>query len=310
MAAGPRLFDSMRANRAADCPVRSLMTVWSIDRGIVAAQCSLKQSLKLIRLDFSPMFLRSNRPAPGRARADDAVMTLTIGGAETRVRVRHQPRARRYNLRIVSANGEVVLTIPKGGTYERGLDFVSRHEDWLADRLARHPEPVPFEDGRLLPLRGVPHRLRVSDRLRGGVASLPADRADNLPVLEAPGGAAHAPRRLEDWLRRQAHDDLKQAVDRHTATLGKPASGITVRDTKSRWGSCSSRGHLSFSWRLIMAPRFVLDYVAAHEVAHLREMNHSARFWAVLNDLSDDVDRAEAWLRDNGSTLHRYGRAA
>jgi predicted metal-dependent hydrolase len=256
------------------------------------------------------MFLRSNRPTPGRALAEDGVVTMAIDGSETRIRIRHQPRARRYNLRIVSSSGEVVLTIPRGGSYERGLDFLSRHEGWLAERLARHPAPVPFTDGRLVPLRGVPHRLRVSDRFRGGVHLLPAETGDGLPVLEAPGGEAHAPRRLEEWFRRQAHVDLEVSVGRHTANLGKPASGITVRDTRSRWGSCSGRGHLSFSWRLILAPNFVLDYVAAHEVAHLKEMNHSAHFWALLNDLSDDVDRAEAWLRDNGADLHRYGRMA
>jgi predicted metal-dependent hydrolase len=263
------------------------------------------------------MFLRSNRPTPGKARAEDSVAMIAIAGAERRVRIRHQPRARRYNLRLVSASGEIVLTIPRGGTYERGLDFLSRHEGWLAERLARQPDPVPFADGRLVPVRGVPHRLRVMDRVRGGVRPLRPEAGDpseaepvqdGLPILEVPGGRAHAARRLEEWLRGEAHADLRVAVARYTAVLGKDAAGITVRDTRSRWGSCSNVGRLSFSWRLILAPPFVLDYVAAHEVAHLKELNHSPRYWAILNDLSDDVDRAEAWLRDNGAELHRYGR--
>jgi predicted metal-dependent hydrolase len=263
------------------------------------------------------MFLKTNRPAPGKARAEDGVAMITIAGSEARVRIRHQPRARRYNLRLVSASGEIVLTIPRGGTYDRGIDFLSRHEGWLAERLARHPQPVPFADGRLVPLRGVPHRLRVKDKVRGRVRLVPSAAVDSdetssdddgLPVLELPGGLDHAPRRLEDWLRREAHADLTVAVARYTRALAKDAAGLTVRDTRSRWGSCSSVGRLSFSWRLVLAPPFVLDYVAAHEVAHLKELNHSPRFWAILNDLSDDVDRAEAWLRDNGAELHRYGR--
>ena len=256
------------------------------------------------------MFLKTNRPLRNASRAQDGVATLAVGGTDVPVTIRHQPRARRYNLRIVSASGEVVLTIPRGGSYDKGLDFLARHEHWLAERLERHPAPVPFAEGRLIPLRGIPHRLRIADRLRGAVVPLPSQGNDAVPGLEVPGGTSHAPRRLEEWLRKQAHGDLAEAVARHTANLGKPANGITVRDTRSRWGSCSSRSRLSFSWRLILAPTFVLDYVAAHEVAHLKEMNHGQRFWTLLDDLSPDVERAEAWLRDNGADLHRYGRAS
>jgi predicted metal-dependent hydrolase len=122
------------------------------------------------------------------------------------------------------------------------------------------------------------------------------------------GEAPHVARRVEDHLRAAARTDLHAAVAMHCAKLGLRPRSLTLRDPVSRWGSCSSSGALSFSWRLILAPTYVLDYLAAHEVAHLQHMNHSTKFWAVVHRLSTDVDLAEAWLNAHGSQLHRYGR--
>jgi predicted metal-dependent hydrolase len=121
------------------------------------------------------------------------------------------------------------------------------------------------------------------------------------------GDAAHAPRRVLDFLKREARKALEARVLEHAAQLGVKPSRITVRDTASRWGSCSTARALSFSWRLILAPAFVLDYVVAHEVAHLREMNHSPRFWAHVKSLTPGMKTAQAWLRANGRDLQRYG---
>ena len=114
-------------------------------------------------------------------------------------------------------------------------------------------------------------------------------------------------RRVQDFLEAEASRDFAAAVKRHTTALGVPAKRITVRDTKSRWGSCSANGALNFSWRLIMAPPFVLDYLAAHEVAHLRELNHSHRFWKLTHQLCPRTEEAEEWLKTYGSALHRFG---
>ena len=115
-------------------------------------------------------------------------------------------------------------------------------------------------------------------------------------------------RRVSDFFKREARRDLEAAVARHTVALGLPARGVGLRDPVSRWGSCSATGSLNFSWRLVMAPPFVLDYLAAHEVAHLVHLDHSPRFWALTRSLSSDVDRAEAWLTRQGAQLHKYGR--
>jgi predicted metal-dependent hydrolase len=163
-----------------------------------------------------------------------------------------------------------------------------------------------------VPLRGVRHRLKfLGAGSRNGVVrpSAPdgAAGAQPLPVLEISGGPAHAPRRLRDWLEAEARKDLDERVRWHAANIGVRPRALTLRDQKSRWGSCSSTGRLSFSWRLILAPPPVLDYVAAHEVAHLVEMNHGARFWRLVKRTMPDMDKARMWLRENGTELHRYG---
>ena len=252
------------------------------------------------------LFSAQARNATSRRRG--ARMTLDVAGHPTPITLRHEPRARRYGLRIVAATGEVVLTVPNGGDDETALDFLERNEAWLRGRLDQRPAAVPFCDGAVFPIRGQPTQIVAMDKLRGRVAWDPD--AEGMAEVRVTGGPEHLERRLTDWLRGEARKDLRVAVARYTDKLGRKAGRITLRDTRSRWGSCASNGNLSFSWRLIMAPPFVLDYVAAHEVAHLREMNHSRRYWALLNGLSPDVDRAEAWLKAKGTDLHRYGRAA
>ena len=130
------------------------------------------------------------------------------------------------------------------------------------------------------------------------------------PSLCVTGDMSHAPRRLKDWLSSQAKKDLSSRVLWHSRNLGLKARHITIRDQTTRWGSCSSRGHLSFSWRLILAPTHVLDYVAAHEVAHLQEMNHGPCFWELVRLTMPNMDEARLWLKENGAKLHRYGAGA
>jgi predicted metal-dependent hydrolase len=127
---------------------------------------------------------------------------------------------------------------------------------------------------------------------------------DGVATLRVGGGQDHVRRRIRDFLKREARRDLAEAVARHTATLGRPAESMTLKDTTSRWGSCTSDGRLSFSWRIVMAPPLVIDYLAAHEVAHLQEMNHGPRFWALCNRLCPQTPAARAWLKEHGTLLH------
>ncbi|MCJ2014446.1 M48 family metallopeptidase [Methylobacterium sp. J-076] len=225
-------------------------------------------------------------------------------GALLRVALRRREAARRITLRVSAATGEAVITLPPRLAVSTAQRFAASHAGWIATRLARVPERVAFEPGAEIPIRGEPHRL-VLRGARSGPARLSAEEGDR--TLSLACDEAHFPRRVRDALMRAARDDITEAVERHAPRLGRRPVRITLRDTRSRWGSCTSRGELNFSWRLILAPPMVLDYLVAHEMAHLREMNHSPRFWAVARDLCGHVDAAEAWLKRNGTELHRFG---
>lgn len=225
-------------------------------------------------------------------------------GKVHRIALNRSPRSRRFTLRVRAATRDVLLTMPTRASLKAAREFAERHSAWIGVRLERLPRPVAFEPQAAAPLRGVEHRIVHRPEGRGVVW---VEAGEGEPALCVAGGRPHVARRVIDFLKREALKDIEAAVARHARTLGVRPKAITVRDTVSRWGSCSSSGRLSFSWRLILAPPFVLDYLAAHEVAHLVHMNHSAKFWSVVRRASPDVDRAEAWLRTHGASLHRYG---
>lgn len=215
-----------------------------------------------------------------------------------RVRLVRNTRARRFTLRLESAGAEAVLTVPPGVPDAESRRFLARHAGWLRSALARQPEEVVVGPGAELPVAG---RLVVVE-LRNGPRRPPVLK-DGALVLH---GAGAEGARIATWLRLRARDALMPAVRGHARRLGGQIGSIALRDTRSRWGSCSSTGTISFSWRLAMAPPEVLDYVAAHEAAHLIEMNHSDRYWAVLAGLVPDYARHRTWLKREGRRLHAY----
>ncbi len=211
-------------------------------------------------------------------------------------------RARRVSLRIDMARSRAILVAPHATTKRLALDFLRRHEGWLLARIAHLPAARPFADGAIVPVLGIPHVVRGNaSRLRGIVT-----RGDG--VLIVPGATEHLPRRLTDFLKAEARREIAGRAQAKAARLGRPIAAVTLRDTRSRWGSCNSSGRLAFSWRLVLAPESVLDYVVAHEVAHLAEMNHGPRFWRLCAELTDaDPKAARAWLKQHGPALHAYG---
>jgi predicted metal-dependent hydrolase len=221
------------------------------------------------------------------------------------VQLRRHPQARRYTLRIQAATREAILTVPKRGNLKEAKAFAQKNGAWIAARLSRLPEGVSLCHGATVPLRGVPHRIEHRRGARGTVWVECGDDGANL--LCVAGDAPHVERRLIDFFRREAKRDLERASRTYASKLGVAIRRITVRDQTSRWGSCSTTGVLSYSWRLVLAPPFVLEYLAAHEVAHLVEMNHSRRFWRLLLGMNPDVHRAKSWLDAHGAELHRYG---
>jgi predicted metal-dependent hydrolase len=221
------------------------------------------------------------------------------------VRIRRHRRARRYTLRVHAASRDVVLTMPPRGSLREARAFANRHGGWIATRLRRLPEAAPFADGTVIPLRGIDHRIVHRPGMRGTVWCESGDGGEQL--LCVAGDTPHIPRRVGDYLQREARRELEAASRRAAAQLGVAIKRVTVRDQSSRWGSCSTTGVLSYSWRLILAPGHVLDYLAVHEVAHLIEMNHSPRFWRLVRRLCPDCAHAKAWLDANGNDLHRFG---
>jgi predicted metal-dependent hydrolase len=240
-----------------------------------------------------------------RVPADPAHVRVQHAGRAFQVALRRRPTAKRITLRVSNATGEVVLTIPERTELASAQRFAESHGDWIATRLARVPERVTFDHGASVPLRGTPHRIVHWTNIRGTTKATKGP--DGELLIAVCGEAPHVARRVREFLEAEAKRDLAAAVKRHTAALDVAAKRITVRDTRSRWGSCSARGALSFSWRLILAPPFVLDYLAAHEVAHLRELNHSHRFWRLVHQLCPRTEEAERWLKRHGSELHRFG---
>ena len=224
-------------------------------------------------------------------------------GVDYSVAVKRMAQARRFTLRVRSASRDAVLTMPARARFSDAVTFAERHGGWLAVRLARIPEATVLGPDTILPLRGVPHRVVHRADKRGTVW---VEETESGPEIHVAGDPAFTSRRVRDFLRREAKTDLEAATRRYAAALGVQVTRVTLRDQASRWGSASSTGAISYSWRLILAPPFVLDYLAAHEVAHLREMNHSARFWRIVKDLCPHLEAAKAWLRAHGAQLHRY----
>jgi len=260
----------------------------------------------------------------GFARPKPETFQMSVAGLDAPVTVRRSPRARRLTLSINEARRGGVLTMPMHVSLEEAGAFLSRHFDWLKDRLEAMPQGVPFAEGVVMPLRGLDHRIAFPGSKRGrGSVWVETETCDRenaadwsngnresdgpLPQICVGGTLEHAPRRLKDWLVREARKDLTTRSHWHAGNLGLKPARITVRDQTTRWGSCSSNGVLSYSWRVILAPPFVLDYLAAHEVAHLKEMNHSKRFWALVRETMPRMDEGRRWLRKHGNALHRYG---
>lgn len=219
------------------------------------------------------------------------------GNPPIAVTLRRSKRARRISLRMSGIDGRVTLTLPARVPEREGLAFLREKEDWLRGHLARQEAPVAIGPGAELPIEG---RLRLITPGAGRRVTLQE------AALLVPGPEARIAPRALGFLKTLARERLAEASDRHARSLGQDYSRITLRDTRSRWGSCSSEGALSYSWRLILAPPEVLDYVAAHEVAHLQEMNHSRRFWALVTRLYGDWSAPRDWLRRHGTGLHRY----
>lgn len=227
-------------------------------------------------------------------------LLLDIAGRELSVAVRRSGTASRMSLRIAPGGGGVVVVMPVGVPLAEAERFAHRQKDWIAGRLDAMPERVALAPGIELPFMGLPHVITHQPAARRGVWAEEGR-------INVSGGSEHVARRVETFLRDEARLVLAHRSRNLADSIGRKIARVTVRDTSSRWGSCTAAGQLSFSWRLILAPAWILDYVVAHEVAHLAEMNHGPDFWRLVETLVGDPKPARSWLKRHGPGLHRYG---
>lgn len=221
--------------------------------------------------------------------------------------IRKNPLARRISLRLDARGGHFILTLPQGVSTTKGMEFARSQSDWMERTFVRMPQRLPFLDGAEVPILGVIHQIRhLPDR---PARVTPYDDGSGVMSLIVGGPAAGLEIRILNWLRKLAKSELTSRANAFCADLGIQHSGLSVGDPKSRWGSCSSSRALAFSWRLIMTPPEVISYVAAHEVAHLKEMNHSQAFWKIVGDLLPGYTRSRRWLKTHAGDLTRYGPA-
>jgi predicted metal-dependent hydrolase len=216
------------------------------------------------------------------------------------VKLRRSARATRLRLKIAPYMDGIEVVMPKSAPKRVALSLLQQHSGWVAKHLTALPDRVAFVFGSFIPVLGQDLLIRAMPKARRGVWQEGS-------LLCVSGDEAFHERRVMDWLKKQARDFATARARAYAADLGVTVGKVSVRDTRSRWGSCTSEGNLMFSWRLIMAPEAVFEYVVAHEVAHLREMNHSPRFWAHVEALFGDSYEEQRWLKRFGASLHRYG---
>lgn len=225
-----------------------------------------------------------------------------VAGRVLPLRVWENPRAKRLTLRIETGGKGIRVTIPPRLSARELEKFISQHHGWIETNISKLPAQTILQPGQFIPILGIDH-LIIHQPEQRGTTSQSTDEA-GMPVLIVHGRIEHLKRRIADYLQQLARNEIHKLVLHHTATIGRSARKVSFKDTKSRWGSCTSAGDLSFSWRIIMAPPAIVNYLVAHETAHLIEMNHGPEFWKLCTKLCPDTSECRHWLKLNGSALH------
>lgn len=247
--------------------------------------------------------LRKSVKSPAPKKVMPSQRTVAVAGRQIPITVRENPRATRITLRIEPGGRALKLTIPIGLHHRQVDDFLERHQGWLEGKLLKFSPDDGLRHGGTIDIRGLSHRIEHTGSLRG-ITHVARDSDGTTMVLKVSGPPEHLKRRIATFLKKEARADLEKLVAIHARAAGRPVRSVSMKDTRSRWGSCSHDGNLSFSWRIVMAPEKVIDYLAAHEVAHLKEMNHGPKFWALCEKLCPHTDEAKDWLKRHGSALH------
>lgn len=215
------------------------------------------------------------------------------------IKVIRSAQAKRLTLRIDEKARIPVLTIPPRCLTRKAVDFVNAHRDWITNMLARIPVSRSFADGDVISIMGKKYTVSHQPRRRGGAFI-------EQKQLIVCGAKEFMHRRVTDFLKKTAHDRLLELSRQKAALIDRVVHSVSIKDTKSRWGSCSSKSNINYNWRIVLAPAHVIDYLVCHEVSHLRHQDHSPAFWDCVASLCPDYQEGRAWLKVKGKELYRY----
>ncbi len=217
--------------------------------------------------------------------------------------VRVSPRAHKLTLRLDATERKIHLIIPKRASLKSAYEFARQNQGWIHEKLSTLPDAVPYHDGALIPVLGKQLRLTIDhdEMYKLTKVSIEEDRLTVRTSLDNPSG------RISRFLKKMAETEFKIIADQKAAQIGKKIKVLTLRDMKTRWGSCSTDGRMSLNWRLIFAPYETYDYVIAHEAAHLVHANHGPHFWKLCQELSADFSTGSSWISENANELMRFG---
>ena len=218
------------------------------------------------------------------------------------VQLRHSKRSKRMALRLNPKKRVIELVIPPRASTAQAQLFLASHQDWIAKTLASLPQSFIFEDGAQMPLFGANVTLNFSDQISHKSPKIALEES----ILTISANLNEPQLRLKRFIKAEIKDLLTRLSIEKAEEIGKTVKSVTVRDTSSRWGSCSPDGAISYSWRLAFAPYESIDYVVAHEIAHLVHMDHSPRFWAQTEKMCLDYKKGKTWMRQNSAELMRY----
>ncbi|MEM9469824.1 MAG: SprT family zinc-dependent metalloprotease [Pseudomonadota bacterium] len=217
--------------------------------------------------------------------------------------IKISPRAKRMALRVDSKDRSVKLVIPKRASIKSAYEFALKNADWIKQSLAELPQPLAFENGAIIPVMGKDREIKITYDSSSKTTDIILKSNELLVITNKKNVSSRIKRYLQDL----AKQEFTTLAREKALELNKTVKRVDIKDTASRWGSCSHDGRISFSWRLVFAPYEAIDYVIAHEVAHLQHMDHSRAFWSVCRDLSDSYTKGKKWMQQNGSELMRYG---
>lgn len=230
-------------------------------------------------------------------------MTETLARISPHLKVRVSRRARRVALRLDNGSRNISLVVPVRYNMKKAEEFALEHREWIRQKIAELPQPIALKHGAVIPVLGRDREINITydPTLKSTTIRLTRNE------IKVKTNQRNPTSRIVRFLKQEARETLTNLALEKAATIHRRVNVVQVRDTKSRWGSCSTGGRLSFSWRLIFAPWEALDYLVAHEVAHLIHMDHSKKFWALCEKLSDDYETGKEWMTKQGHELMRYG---